>query len=200
MVYFLILALLIIGVILMTIYFGNKKIGKLNFGGISIGEVYKGNQLVYQSGPSLKLYGITTTIGGYPYDSYLVGSYSTSGFIAASPSIPCEITNIYGTLGQSGSVVYYNSPLLGQEDSYRYYKTSTINGLKIYEYGEVGNNFNFYSLWVLEGSKVGSYLLLSGSNCYNPNSVTNSTVDGGGAYQYTRDSSRDATWSLSGIK
>lgn len=197
MVYFLILALLIIGVFLMTIYFGNKKIGKLNFGGISIGEVYKGNQLVYQSGPSLKLYGLTTTVSGYTYPSYLVGSYSTSGLIAFAGGAKV-ITRIYGNLGQTGSVVYYTDSM-GNEASHIYYKTSTINGLKIYEYGEVGSNFNFSSLWVLEGSKVGSTFILAMSNCHNPTSVTSSTVVGGG-YTYTRDATKDATWSLSGIK
>jgi hypothetical protein len=197
MVYFLILALLIIGVILMTIYFGNKKIGKLNFGGISIGEVYKGNQLVYQSGPSLKLYGITTTVSGYTFPSYLVGSYSTSGLIAFTAGGK-TITRIYGNLGQSGSVVYCDDGM-GNTLSQIYYRTSTINGLKIYEYGEGGSNFNLNPFWVLEGSKVGSTFIMAMSNCHNPSSVTSTTVVGGG-YTYTRDSSRDATWSLSGIK
>lgn len=189
MVYFLIVALLIIGVFLMTIYFGNKKIGKLNFGGISIGEVYKGNQLVYQSGPSLKLYGITNIINNVNTPSYLVGSYSTSGKATMAP-IPYLLTYIEGSLGQSGSVISTDAT-----SRYAYENTSIINGIKVYNY-----RADFMNVLVMEGSTVGS-CVLGGIGWFTPTSVTNTTVvlpDGWG--NCTRDATRDATWTLSGIK
>ena len=189
MVYFLIVALLIIGVFLMTIYFGNKKIGKLNFGGISIGEVYKGNQLVYQSGPSLKLYGLIHTLDNANLPSYLVGSYSTSGKVTTTSMLEL-LSYIEGSLGQSGSVIGIRGTL-----RFSYADTSIINGIKVYRY-----NADFVDVLVMDGSTVGSYVL-GGIGWFTPTSVTNTTVVlPAGWGTCTRDATRDATWTLSGIK
>lgn len=182
----------------MTIHIGSTKIGKINVGSSAIGKVYNGSSIVFQSGPSLKLYGMTFQMNNQTFDAYLVGSWSTSGLIA-SVAMGRPITKITGTLGQSGSRVYYRLSDEYDEDYFNYYKTTTYNGLKIYEYGEVGNNFNFFSLWVMEGSKVGSTFLLAMSNCHNPSSVNSTTCVGGG-YTYTRKAANDATWSLTGVK
>ena len=182
----------------MTVYVGSSKIGKINNGSTAIGKVYNGSSLVFQSGPSLKLYGMTFQMNNQTFDAYLVGSWSTSGLISTLGN-GRPIRKITGTLGQSGSKVYYSVGDDTDEIYDTYYKTTTLDGLKIYEYGEVGNNFNFFSLWVLEGSKVGSIALLSMSNCHKPSSVNSTTCVGGG-YTYTRKASTDATWSLTGVK
>lgn len=174
----------------MPIYKGSVKQKDSYIGSTKIGKVYKGSQLVYQSGPSAKMYGLTGSMG---FDAYLVGSYSMSGIIVNYP-IPTEITKITGTLGASDSKVYFMDR--GVEASYPYLKTTTVNNIKYYDYGKSGG---MSGLVVMEKSKAGSYMLLTLSNSFKPSSVNSTTVVGGG-YTFTRNAANDKTWSLTGVK
>ena len=64
----LIFLILFIGGILMTIHIGSTKIGKINVGSSAIGKVYNGSSIVFQSGPSLKLYGMTFQMNNQTFD------------------------------------------------------------------------------------------------------------------------------------
>ncbi|MBQ4400466.1 MAG: hypothetical protein II830_04150, partial [Alphaproteobacteria bacterium] len=66
----------------MSIYFGNKKIGKIYVGGTAIGKVYKGSELVWQKAAGVRLYGFKLNDNsGYVY---LMGEYSTNGLTCLS--------------------------------------------------------------------------------------------------------------------
>lgn len=189
-----ILAIFVIGGILMTVYVGSSKIGKISNGSTSIGKVYKGSELVFQSGPSANMYGLTFSMNNQTFDAYLVGSYSTSGIIVCIPS-PTAITKITGTLGASGSKVYFMD-YSNTETYYPYLKTTTVNNIKYYDYGNSGG---MMGIVVMEKSKAGSYMLSIISNSFKPSSVNSTTVVGGG-YTFTRKAANDKTWSLTGMK
>lgn len=177
----------------MPIYKGSVKQKDIYIGSTKIGKVYKGSKLVFQSGPSAKMYGLTGSMGNQTFDAYLVGSYSMSGIIVCIPS-PTAITKITGTLGASGSKVYFIDRDV--ETSYPYLKTTTVNNIKYYDYGKSGG---MSGLVVMEKSKAGSYMLLTLFNSFKPSSVNSTTVVGGG-YTYTRNAANDKTWSLTGVK
>lgn len=182
----------------MPIYIGNKRIKDIYFGSTKIGKVYKGSTLVYESGPSLKLYGTTFNYAGNQLNGYLIGSWSTSGVLMPSRGT-MAITSISGTLGTSGSKISakYSDSELGVNDAV-YNKTFTVNGIKVYLYYKSGSLLDDYAL-VIEKSKVGSIALDTFINSVtNPTSVTTTTATGGGI-TYTKNASGDATWYLTGI-
>lgn len=178
----------------MPIYKGSVKQKDIYIGSTKIGKVYKGSQLVYQSGPSANMYGLTYSMGGQTLDAYLVGSYSMSGIIVCSPS-PTAITKITGTLGASDSKVYFIDPS-NRETYYPYLKTTTVNNIEYYDYGTSGG---LMGMVVMEKSKAGSYMLSVFANSFKPSSVDSTTVVGGG-YTFTRKAANDKTWSLTGMK
>ena len=183
----------------MSINIGNSKIGKIYVGSTAIGKVYKGSELMWESGPSLKLYGTTFNYAGNQINGYLIGSWSTSGVLMPSRGT-LSITSISGTLGASGSKISgkYSSSDLGFVDAV-YNKTFTVNGIKVYLYYKYASLLDDYAL-VMEKSKVGSIALDAFINLVtNPTSVTTTTAVGGGI-TYTKDSSGDATWYLTGVK
>ena len=122
------LIILILGVIAMSIYYGNTKIGKVFFGSTAIGKVYHGSTLVFQSMKKVPVY-------GYSNNRYLLGSNSTSGVVfSASNRTADTITAITGTLGASGSTIKTSSTTEAFNNYYTfsYYGTLTFNGVKIY--------------------------------------------------------------------
>lgn len=194
----------------MSINIGNSKIGKIYAGSTEIAKVYHGSTLVWESGPSLKLYGMTYESGGStPFNGYLIGSWSTSGIFIAGPfgvnSTNTTITAISGTLGSNGSKisVQYGDEL-GASDV-PYVRTYTVNNVKIYLYeSSIGGVTVNSHICVMEKSKVGSAVLSSstlgtGTVTGNPSSVTSTTCVCSGT-TCTKDSSIDATWYLSGVK
>lgn len=185
----------------MSINIGNSKIGKIYVGSTAIGKVYKGSELMWESGPSLKLYGASYNWNGNTAYTYVAGSWSTSGLIMKSVA-GSEIASITGTLGSSGSKITVN--ITSGENTWiynaTYSKTNTVNGIKVYLYSDNDSYFTHY-FSVMEGSKVGSYALwtmLQGEPV-KPSSATSTTLVANGT-TYTRDSSRDATWYLTGVK
>lgn len=177
----------------MSIYKGSSKIGKVYKGSTKIGKVYKGNTLIYQSEPSLPLYAFTQN--GQTYNAYLIGLYSTSGLFASLP-LPATLKEITGTLGSSGSKVKIEV-VEGQPIQNTYYKTVTLNNVKVYVYGTTSSS----SIFVLEKSVIGSYVLQSimqPTNKTNPSSVTSTKLIWEGT-TYNRNSSGDRTWRPSAI-
>ena len=178
----------------MTSYVGNNKIDKIFAGNVEIGKVYLGNELIYQSGPSLMLYGMTFPFYGETEDAYLIGEWSTNGIIVW-PML-CTITNITGTLGESGSTISYKLTEQASTSTQSYNSTIEVAGVKIYKYI---NSNDLVAALVLEKSVVGSTFIASVGGGGYPTSVTSTTVIGGG-YTYTKDSSLDATWYTNGIR
>lgn len=183
----------------MSINIGNNNIGEIYVGSSVIGEIYKGSELVYKSGPSLKLYGTTFDLNENQANGYLVGSWSTEGVLMPS-RVQMIITSISGTLGASGSKISAET-----DDSSLtiinavYDKTFTINGINVYLYYKYGNILSDYAL-VMENSEVESIILYSiRYSATNPSSVTTTTATGGG-FTHTKDASGDATWYLNGIR
>lgn len=180
----------------MSINIGNSKIGKIYVGSTAIGKVYKGSELMWKSGPSLKLYGATWSSGSTVW-CYVIGSWSTSGLVIRSQSKSWKITSISGVLGSSGSKISASGG--GTVTDAIFNKTFTINNIKVYLYFKENGSVDDW-LCVMEGSAVGSTVLVNwGSEPLKPTSVTSTTVTD--AYvTYTKDSSTDATWYLTGVK
>lgn len=185
----------------MSINIGNSKIGKIYVGSTAIGKVYKGNELMWESGPSLKLYGSSYNWSGNTAYSYVAGSWSTSGLVMKTVA-NAKITAVTGTLGANGSsirveIVYGDYTFVYNAT---YNKTNTVNGINLYLYIDNSSYFTTY-FSVMEGSKVGSTVLWTslGGEPVKPSSATSTTLVAGGA-TYTRDTSRDATWYLTGVK
>lgn len=183
----------------MSINIGNSKIGKIYVGSTAIGKVYQGNTLIWESGPSLKLYGAYHSGSSTTVWSYVIGSWSTSGLVIRSQSKSRKITSITGVLGTSGSKISASGG--GTTTDATFNKAITINGIKVYLYFKA-NSGGVIDDWlcVMEGSVVGSTVLVNyGAEPTKPTSVTSTTVTD--AYvAYTKDSSTDATWYLTGVK
>lgn len=186
----------------MSIYKGNQKQGTIYKGSTKIGKVYKGSSLVYQSEPSLPLYGCYRTISGNNYYAYLIGLYSTSGAFSYFPFI-MTLTTMTGTLGASGSKITRLDTPGSSTGSITleqpYYKTITLNNLKVYVYGLGGSSG--LTTYILEKSTLGSYVIYNPyqdrSKLY-PSSVTSTKIVYEGT-NFTRDSTRDAVWRPSGV-
>lgn len=192
----------------MSINIGNSKIGKIYVGSTAIGKVYKGSELMWESGPSLKLYGMSYESGGNIVHGYLIGSWSTSAVYLAgtfgSAGTNATITSISGTLGVNGSKINIQVGETGGVDI-PYVRTYTTNGVKIYLYETSVGGFTMNDhVCVMEKSKVGSTALWAttfgtGTVTGNPSSVTSTTCVCAGT-TCNRDSSTDATWYLTGVK
>ena len=180
MIYFSIfLTILILGIIAMSIYFGNTKIGKIFFGSTEIGKVYHGNTLVFENNKRLPLYG---------YDSYyILGSNSTSGIVVGDTLD--TISAITGTLGASGSKVRVSDsvePDFNDKD-FTFYKSITYNNVKVYIYAEfILSGRSARCLYVIEDARVGSkcceFLCNTGypdnpnNIYYSPSAVTSTSM------------------------
>ena len=185
----------------MPIYVGSTKIGKVYVGSTAIGKVYKGSELVWESGPSLRLYGSSYNWSGNTVYSYVAGSWSTSGLVMKSVGSD-KITAITGTLGTNGSSIRVETVYGDYTFVYNatYNKTNTVNGINVYLYIDNSSYFTTY-FSVMEGSKVDSTILSTSmqGEPVKPSSATSTTLVAGGT-TYTRDTSRDATWYLTGVK
>lgn len=132
----------------MAVYYGNKKIDRIYVGGTQIGKVYYGSTQVFDNSRTLPAYGYE--------NRYLVGNNSTSGFIIY-PSLS-TLSAISGTLGTSGSkVTITNSTIPDGNDEYSYYKTITLNGVKVHLYAIIPANMHLFIMqYVIEDAKIGS--------------------------------------------
>ena len=186
----------------MSINFGSNKMGKIYVGGTSIGKVYRGSELVYQSGLGIPAFGAKYNLGSLECYIFLFGGWTSNAICGAIDSNP--ILKLSGNLGKSGSSVEISD---GQNTrTYPYQRTVVYNGIKffLYYYDITGSGWSNgrYMRILTEESAVGTYAIYPSLNAqwgepYPINLTANSftvNMDLLGAYTANRDSSLDFVW------
>lgn len=178
------------------IFRGSQKEGTIYKGGTKIGKVYKGDTLVYKSQKNLVLYAFGNA------SLYLIGSYDVNGIIALLPGFE-TITDINGTLGQSGSIVYCQSGDMQSVVTY-YAQTIVVANVRIYSYENSGQGLAWKYIYVLENSHVGSPCISRMNQATErPDVITSSNItyksSGMGNSSANRTSQYDRVWTINGI-
>lgn len=141
----------------MSLTANNKTIGEVYFSSTKIGEIYKGNTLIYES-----VQDTSTPIPMYAYkngyaNAYIIGSQNTNGLLVYEGScIRTKIKTITGTLGTSGSKITVKD--LGSQITFTYSQTFNFNGINlclyIYNYNTI-----YYPVFVRSDSSINSQVL-----------------------------------------
>ena len=188
------------------IYKGSQKESKIYNGGTKIGKIYKGSQLVYQSEKQIQLYGYFYNNSNRP--NGMIGGMNTNYpyYYSINDGVWYgTINTISGNLGSSGSTINYQYG--GYNYTVTYNKQIIVNGIKLYFYFvtlyDVSINIG---IWVMEGSTIGSAVLLCDACNTNslgiPTSCDNNSMTHhvrGNLITGTRDSSQDKTWTINGV-
>ena len=135
----------------MPITANNKIIGDVYFSSTKIGEIYKGNTLIYES-----VQDTSTPIPMYTYNNgytnvYVIGNQNTSGLLVYTGSyILTKIKTITGTLGASGSKITVKDFSV----TFTYSQTFNFNGINLCLY-----TYNYYTVFVRSDSSINSQVL-----------------------------------------
>ena len=137
----------------MSITANNKIIGDVYFSSTKIGEIYKGNTLIYES-----IQDTSTPIPMYAYrhtnsnaNVYVIGSQNTSGLLVLPTSYGItKIKTITGTLGTSGSKITIKDISV----TFTYSQTFNFNGINLCSY-----TYSYYTVFVRSDSSINSQAL-----------------------------------------
>lgn len=198
----------------MTMYKGNSATASINMGGTEIGQIYKGNELIWSKTEAVRL-------PLYSYDGlYIMGECSTIG-MCANDIHSTGILEINGSLGEENSQIITQN--INLKLTLLYWFTQSYGSVRVFVYCPIndvsqGNRIN-YIFYVLENSKIGDkmlYRMNSSSNrrsdsdllltiypdpidensmtVYRPYATTSMR-----SYTYNRTSQDDCVWTYSGL-